>query len=81
MTMIDPVRVWFEVAALKHGATALEAQRLLDSQWLVCYPRPQEIGFDGGSEFKAEFLELCANMGIKTKPLPMQHGNAKTNFP
>ena len=33
------------------------------------YPRPREIGFDGGSEFKAEFLELCAkNMGIKTKP-------------
>ena len=43
MTMIDPVTGWFEVAALKNGATALEAQRLLDSQWLACYPRPKEI--------------------------------------
>ena len=39
MTMIDPPTGWFEVvAALKHGATALEAhQRLLDSQWLARY--------------------------------------------
>ena len=69
MTMIDWATGWFEVAALRNGATALEAQRLLDSQWLARYPRPREIGFDGGNEFKAEFLELCANMmGIKTKP-------------
>ena len=28
-----------------------------------------EMGFDhGGSELKAEFLEVCANKGIKTKP-------------
>ena len=35
MTMIDPTTGWFEVAALKHGATALEAHRILDSQWLA----------------------------------------------
>ena len=66
--MIDPATGWFEVAALRNGATALEAQRLLDSQWLARYTIAREIGFNGGSKFKAEFLELCANMGIKTKP-------------
>ena len=68
MTMIDPAIGWFEVAALKKGPDALEAQRLLDSQWLACYPRPYEIGFNGGREFKPEFIDLCANMEIKTKP-------------
>jgi len=68
MTMIDPVTSWCELAPLKNGPKATEAQRLFDSTWLARYPRPMEVGFDGGSEFKAEFLELCANMGIKTKP-------------
>jgi len=68
MTMIDPVTGWFEVASLRNGATAYEAQRLLDSVWIARYPRPREIGFDGGSEFKAEFEELCRNMGLKRKP-------------
>ena len=40
MTMlIDPATGWFEVVALKHCATALEAQRLLDSQWVTIYPK------------------------------------------
>ena len=68
MTMVDPVTGWFELAHLTTGPTALEAQRLLDSVWLARYPRPKEIGFDNGSEFKAEFRELCENMGLKKKP-------------
>ena len=65
MTMIDPTTGWFELASLQNGPTAAEAQRLLDSVWLAWYPRPREIGFDGGSEFKAEFRELCINMELK----------------
>jgi hypothetical protein len=68
MTMIDPTTGWFELATLLHGPTAAEAQRLLDSVWLARYPRPREIGFDGGSEFKAEFQDLCDNMGLKKRP-------------
>ena len=34
---------------------------------LLRYPRPKEIGFDNEGEFKAEFKELCANMGLKEK--------------
>ena len=68
MTMIDPTTGWFEIASLRDGKTALEAQRLLDSVWLARYPRPREIGFDGGGEFKAEFRELCDDMGLKRRP-------------
>ena len=67
MTMIDPVTGWFEVAALRNGPTAAEAQRLLDSSWIARYPRPREIGYDGGSKFKSEFQVLCDNMGLKKK--------------
>ena len=32
------------------------------------YPCLREIGSDNGTEFKAEFAELCADMGLKQKP-------------
>ena len=38
--------------------------QLIKSQWFLV----QKIGFDGGSEFRAEFWEWCANISIKTKP-------------
>ena len=68
MTIIDPVTGWFEVAELKDRPTAAEAQKLLDSVWIAQYLRLRQIGFDGGGEFKAEFRELCDNMGIAPKP-------------
>ena len=67
LTMIDPATGWFECAALKNAPTADEIHRLFDNHWLARYPRPKEIGFDNGSEFKAEFLELIENMGVKRK--------------
>ena len=66
--MIYPVTGWFEVSRLRNGPTALEAQRLLDSVWLACYPRTQQIKFDGVVEFKAEFKELCEKMDLIQKP-------------
>ena len=48
--------------------TAYKCQEILDNVQLLRYPRPAEIGFDNGSEFKAEFSELCNNMGLKKKP-------------
>jgi len=69
MTMIDPVTNWFEIAKIDTKSSE-EAQRIFDSTLLARYPRPQEIGFDNGSEFKHLFKELCQNMGIKEKPTP-----------
>jgi transposase InsO family protein len=67
LTMIDPATNWFEVTPLanKEAATVMEA---FNNEWLSRYPRPQYIGFDNGSEFKAQFQETCDNYGIKPKP-------------
>ena len=67
MTMIDPATNWFEISVIQ-DTSSKEAQRILDSVWLARYPRPQECGFDNGSEFKWLFRELCDNMGITEKP-------------
>jgi hypothetical protein len=68
MTMVDPVTGWFECTQLYGAPTAYRCQEILDNVWLSRYPRPKEIGFDNGSEFKAEFRTLCNNMGLKMKP-------------
>ena len=39
-------------------------KEILDSVWLPRYPRPREIVFDNGGEFKAEFSQLCEDMGL-----------------
>ena len=67
MTMIDPVTSWFEIGRINTPSSE-ECQRVFDSMWLARYPRPQEIGFDNGSEFKSVFEELIQNMNIKKKP-------------
>ena len=65
--MIDPATEWFKCAALKHAPTADKIYQLFDNHWLARYPQPKEIGFDNGSEFKVEFLELIESMGMKWK--------------
>ena len=66
ITMIDPATGWFEVKDIPEP-TALACQNAFDDVWVARYPRPQYIGFDNGSEYKAEFKELCNNLGITTK--------------
>ena len=66
MTMIDPASNWFEIAPIKDPISDT-AQRVFDSMWLSRYPRPQECGFDNGSEFKWLFAEMCDNFGIRKK--------------
>ena len=65
MTMVDPVNGWFEEQQLYGCLNAYVCQWILDSVWLLCYPRPKETGFNNGSEFKAEFSDLYANMGLE----------------
>jgi transposase InsO family protein len=65
--MIDPVTGWFEVIAIPHknAHTVMEA---FNNTLLTRYPRPQYIGYDNGSEFKAQFKQMCGNYGMKEKP-------------
>ncbi len=36
--------------------------------WLTRYQQPQYIGYDNGSEFNAQFKQICNNYGMKEKP-------------
>ena len=67
MTMIDPAMNWFEIVPFV-DSNSDSCQRALDSCWLARYPRPHEIGFDNGKEFKWLFAELCDNYGLTQKP-------------
>ena len=37
------------------------------NQWLYHYPRPTEVIFNNGSEFKSIFKEMCENLGLHCK--------------
>jgi putative transposase len=66
LTMIDPATGWFEVKDVP-DYTANSTQAAFDEVWLSRYPRPEIIGFDGGSEFKQLFDEMRRNYGMKKR--------------
>jgi hypothetical protein len=37
------------------------------NKWLCCYPRPIQVTFDNGSDFKSVFKEICDTFGIKCR--------------
>jgi transposase InsO family protein len=66
LTMIDPATGWFEVKDVP-DYTANSTQAAFDEVWLSRYPRPEIIGYDGGSEFKNVFDEMRRNYGMKKR--------------
>ncbi|MFM7186493.1 MAG: hypothetical protein ACKO14_01615 [Armatimonadota bacterium] len=76
VTMIDPATGWFE---MKHLQTkkADEVSNAIETTWLTRYPRPQEISYDAGPEFKAEFQSLIKDeYGIEPKPITIRNPQA-----
>ena len=68
VTMIDPATSWFEMRQLK-TKKADEVANMVEQTWLTRYPMPEEITFDGGPEFKAEFKKLVEEeYQIKARP-------------
>ena len=50
--------------------TAAEIADITKKTWLTCYPLPQWIVFDCGTEFMAELSKMCQNeYGLKRKPI------------
>ena len=74
MTFIDPATGWFEITEIKNKTSA-EMSQLLDEVWLSRYPRPQNIIFDNGSEFKKDFRYIFEDYGIKPKPTTIKKHN------
>ena len=68
VTMIDPATSWFELKLIPNK-TALEVANTVEQTWLTRYPWPEEITYDQGSEFMAEFAEMIEiDYQIKRKP-------------
>ena len=64
LTMIDPATGWFEVKDVV-SPSAEDAMVAFDDTWLSRYPRPEFLGFDGGSEYKSVFNQMRLNYGMK----------------
>ena len=69
LTMIYPATGWFEMAQIPNK-TAAEIADITEKNWFTRYPLPQQIVFDCGTEFMAEFSKMCHNeYGLKRKPI------------
>jgi hypothetical protein len=66
-TAIYPATSWPEICEItdKRSQTVMDA---FHNNWLCRYPRPIQVTFANGSEFKSVFKEMCDNLGIKCRP-------------
>ena len=58
--MIDPATGWFEMTQIPNK-TAAEIAYITEKTWFTRYPLPQQIVFDRGTKFMAEFANMCQN--------------------
>jgi transposase InsO family protein len=93
MTMVDPATGWVEIAEVPYyniddvknneqsyiDKSSARISRIFDQTWLSRYPRPKEIIFDNGSEFKMHFMTLLKDFDIKPKPTTVE--NPQGNSP
>ena len=93
MTMVDPATGWFEIAEVPYyniddvkydkedylDKSSARISRIFNHTWLSRYPRPAEIIFDNGSEFKMHFMTLLKDFEIKPKPTTVE--NPQGNSP
>jgi len=63
MTFIDPATGWFEIVEVPTiDKSSARLSQLFDQVWLSRYPRPNEVSFDNGSEFKRDFVPINQNL-------------------
>ena len=67
LTSIDRVTGLAELIRIDEK-TAMHVAAKFDESWLSRCPRPMACCHDNGGEFKAEFLELLTDFGIKDVP-------------
>ena len=78
VTFIDPATGWFELKQLK-TKKADEVANMLEQVWLSRYPWPEYLTYDGGTEFKAEFLDLIKTEYPNIKAKPSSRRNPQAN--
>jgi hypothetical protein len=78
LTMIDPAKGWLEIKELTNKE-AINPVNLVEKTWLICYPIPQILTYDRGTEFVAEFAKMIENdYGIKRKGYTVQNPQANS---
>ena len=78
VTMIDPATGWFEMKLLKEKS-AINVANLVEQTWLTRYPWPQEITYDQGTEFMAEFADMVEyDYNIKKRPATTRNPQANS---
>lgn len=76
VTMIDPATGWFEMKEIPNKR-ADEIANIVEQTWFTRYPWPNQIIFDRGSEFMAEFALMCKNeYGLTTRPITARNPQA-----
>ena len=73
MTMVDPATGWFEITEVPSysiednvkkdeiqniDTSSARISQLFEQAWLGRYPRPKQVIFDHGPEFKMHFVPL-----------------------
>ena len=77
--MIDPATGWFEIRQIPSKDSATVANNIVEMAWLTRYPWPNQITYDRGTEFMAEFARMIKNdYGIKTKPITTRNPQANS---
>ena len=72
LTCIDAATGFCEIIAISNK-TSFYISMKFDSHYLCRYPRPKEVVYDQGSEFKSEFTELLLSYGIKGIPTTVRN--------
>ena len=77
LTIIDPVSSWIEICVIPEDDVSSEKiSQLFNDAWLSRYPRPTQITYDNGSEFKLCFQQLCREYGLKQRPTTVKNPQA-----
>jgi hypothetical protein len=72
LKMIDPAMGWLEIKELTNKE-AINSVNFVELSWLTCYPIPQILTYDRGTEFMAEFAKMIENYyGIKSREKGIQ---------
>ena len=78
LTMIDPATGWFEIVEIP-AKTADVVINILESAWLVRYPRPTEVVMDRGVEFMGEVRHaLKHEYGLKLRFITTRNPQANS---
>lgn len=78
VTMIDPATGWFEMKEIPNKRPD-EIANIVEQTWFTRYPWPNQIIFDRGTEFMAEFATTCKNeYGITTRPITARNPQANS---